>query len=357
MMENNGRRYRVFVSYSHDDAALVDNIRDHVASLGLDTYSDRDLRGGLRFQDQIELLIAHARLFIPVITDASMHRGWVQQEIGYAYGKHIPILPVCIQQIPDGMIGQFQAINLKNDLSDLTSRLTRSEIDTFVERSERECPPTYECARDHTERGRLLTRYADIVRGIGRYGCVRQKGALTSFHIPETPLVNRDWRDRYDSRNPMPSRDHLNSLKDERWALERHTHQAGCRLIIEPFVREYRMHDLNSFRCRIQKLIQFLHSMSDDKVVTAVKSKHNCDRSQSLTIVGDWFSAESVTVDATGYRHTIFTRNAATIYAQHAEFEDELTTELSDQGINEQDSRVAAIDRLQEIVDQNDAPQ
>lgn len=359
MTEYGKKRYRVFVSYSSNDRDLVDRIREHIAGLGLDTFFDGNFRAGLEFQAQIELFIGHARLFIPVITETSLHKGWVQQETGFAYGEHIPILPIGIEEIPVGMIGRLHAITLKKDLSDLGNLVTRANIDYFLEASEKKYPPTYECARNHTERGRLIARYSDIVRSLGtdRYGCVRQKGALTSFHIPQTPIRNVDWRNRYDPAVTMPNEDHLSSLLNERRSLEIHAQRSGCRLIIEPFVREYRTHDFKSFEYRLRKLIDFLENMPDAKVVAVVKPKEKCTRSQSLTIVGDYFSAESVKVDASGYRHTIFTRNAATIDAQIEDFEDELIAELKDQGIKEEESKTIAISKLKEIINKGDASQ
>lgn len=61
---------------------------------GLTPVWDRSFSFGYGFHEQIENYIAHAHVFIPVITAESNKRGWVHQEIGYAKALHVPISDV-----------------------------------------------------------------------------------------------------------------------------------------------------------------------------------------------------------------------------------------------------------------------
>jgi hypothetical protein len=63
--------------------------------------------------------------------------------------------------------------------------------------------------------------------------------------------------------------------------------------------------------------------MPRDKIRIAIRE--GMPKSESLTIVGDWFAAESVSASiGKGYRQTIFTRYAPTVQSKIDEFEEEV---------------------------------
>lgn len=82
-MLNVENKYRVFISYSHQDAELVDRISSILEENGLQPMLDKGFASGHGFTDQIRNFITHAHVFMPVITRESSSRGWVHQEIGY----------------------------------------------------------------------------------------------------------------------------------------------------------------------------------------------------------------------------------------------------------------------------------
>ena len=103
-------KYRVFISYSHQDAELVDRISSILEENGLQPMLDSDFASGQGFTNQIKNFIAHSHVFMPVITKDSSNRGWVHQEIGYAMALNVPVLPVCRGEMPGQMISHLQAI-------------------------------------------------------------------------------------------------------------------------------------------------------------------------------------------------------------------------------------------------------
>ena len=86
--------YRVFISYSHDDLPLVRTLTGILKSFAEPMWDENFLYGH-GFHDQIRMFIAHSHVFLPVITESSSRRGWVHQEIGYAMGMRVPIIPGC----------------------------------------------------------------------------------------------------------------------------------------------------------------------------------------------------------------------------------------------------------------------
>ncbi len=134
------------------------------------------------------------------------------------------------------------------------------------------------------------------------YGRIRQRASLSSFSIPDQETSHPVWDQREGNvpRSPF----YRNLLRDERRALETHARQAGCDLIIDPeFCLERNGKTATLTRLRI--LAQFLEDMPDDRVQVVLSRQA---RSGNLTIVGDWFSAESVSPrPGEGHRQTVLT--------------------------------------------------
>jgi hypothetical protein len=342
-------RLRVFVSYSHNDREAAVKLVSHLESQNVQVLWDKSLLPGAGFTEHIQRLIAHSRAFLALVTPAANEASWVHQETGYALGLNLPIVPIRIGALPKGMTQFTHACEIKKDMSDVAEILPTEKLKRIVTQAERENPPLFECARDHTKRGVMMKKYAEAVSDMGYSGLVRQRGALTSFHIPNVPIWHRHFRERYDGDLPQDS--HLESLLAERRALDAHVRAEGCRLIVEPLAPEYvNNRGIASWVARVKQLVAFLEAMPDDKVTAAVVETD--DTRESLTLVGDWFSAEAVTADSRGFRHTIFTRQVHLIREQIEAFDLMLDDELAEADIPAAQSRRAAIQRLNDIVKQ-----
>ena len=76
-------KFRVFLSYSHEYVELVVTLDRILRENGFDPMWDRHFASGHGFRDQIRNFIAHAHVFVPVLTPKADERKWVHQEIGY----------------------------------------------------------------------------------------------------------------------------------------------------------------------------------------------------------------------------------------------------------------------------------
>ena len=166
------------------------------------------------------------------------------------------------------------------------------------------------------------------VRRLGGHGLVRQKGALSSFHIPTETIRHPIWRERYGANER--SDEHCELQRRERLALTRHAELAGCKLIIDPFLT-YDRYGEYARRVRLQCLYDFLNQMHDDKCQAVIS--RGLGHGLSNTYVGDWFAAESVlAVLGKGYYQTIFTRHAALVRSKAADFDSEFDELLAMEG-------------------------
>ena len=335
--------YRVFISYSHDDKEQVEKIVNILESNGLKPMWDQNFLYGQGFHEQIKNYIAHAHVFMPFITDASSQKGWVHQEIGYAMALNVPVLPITKDRIPGEMIQQLLAVQLSGDSEILKKQLSKEVFAQLVERAQKTCKPLFECAEYREDRTPMMIEYSTKIIELGYYGEVLQKGGLTSFHIPNQPVSHPDWKRRY---GRLFSEHRCMQQREERQILEMHAKNCGCRLIIYPYLT-YKIYGSEARKTRIRNLIEFLKSMEyiDEKVKVAISKPKS--KEHYLTIVGDWFAAESVSSTmGEGIRQTIFTRHAPSVRNRIDLFDQEFNFLLEEQKDKNISSREYAINEL-----------
>jgi hypothetical protein len=335
---------RIFISYSGEDQSLVDKLVEILKDNGITVLWRQKLRTGNKFDEELKVYIEHAHVFMPVLTGSSSYRGWVHQEIGYAIGLHIPVFPVTTEEIqPDQMLKQFQATKLSTDLEILKKQLEVKEFRDLIDI--KTMSAKYERAARVGERARMLVSYSNKVCLMKEYGLVRQKGGLSSFHIPEEWIGHQDWTDRYYPKSK--SDDHKELQRAERLALQKHVDHAGCRLIINPAYAINGRDNLAAIT-RINTLISFLNRKSSSEIIVAIQYTET--NIESLTMVGDWFLAESVSFKKEdGFTSTFFTRNATEINKRIKDFDDELYYLLNKRGWKAEKSREMAIEKLNQI--------
>jgi hypothetical protein len=342
------RNYRVFISYSHKDLDYVLKISEILEKNGLTPVWDRSFSFGYGFHEQIENYIAHAHVFIPVITAESNKRGWVHQEIGFAKALHVPIIPISIGELPGEMISQLHAVTLDETLSGAEHFLTYKVIDNLVQHSYHPSLTTYCCTEQAEERAALIVKLASEIISLDQYAMIRQKGGLSSFQIPDVPISDERWALRYN--NGVQNNDyHCQRQLEERQALETHARAAGCRLIVNPelIVKNY----IKAAQiARLGTFLEFIESMPDDRIDIAFDA--NLGFSETVTLVGDWFSSEAFSRTLTsGFKQAIFTRYAPGIRQKIDAFDREFDYLLAKNGVKAGQSKSAAVAAIKRYIE------
>jgi len=351
--------YRIFISYSHVDLALAERLQTYLAAINTIPVLDKDISGGMRFSEEIRRKISYAHVFLSILTRHSKTSPWVHQELGYAMGLGLPVLPLALDELPAGMAQEIQALRITPDMQDLGQHLTVKILDGLVESTQDAHKAMFECADQLHERTRMLVGYAKhLLQSVGPCR-IRQRMAFSSFSLPDRNAKHPDWdlREGTDRRPDEVRRD----LRLERSLMEQHAREAGCDLILDPYVgaeegkpplSEPRLkHELGPSIKRLQILKEFMEHMPDDKLRVGI-CRGKIDG--SLSLIGDWVSAEAVVPHYKGgYKQTIFTRHAPTVLAKVEEFDrdlEELIDEAETKGLS---SRQAAIRTLEGIINEH----
>jgi hypothetical protein len=83
-----------FISYAHEDSALVDQLCERLLSAGLRVFRDtKDILWGGRISADVQQALEQAGGVVVVVSPASVRSQWVPYEIGYATALRKPILP------------------------------------------------------------------------------------------------------------------------------------------------------------------------------------------------------------------------------------------------------------------------
>lgn len=339
--------YRVFISYSHADRELVEKIVILLQENGLDVLWDHNLSFGHGFTEQIKNFIAHSHVFMPIITEASSHRGWVHQEIGFAMALNIPIWPLTKDKLPGEMLWHLHAMAISDNFEILKNQLSKEELNKLIRRHQRDSRPMFECAEQQEDRTLMMVEYANNILELNRDAHVWQKGGLSSFHIPDSPLSNQVWKDRYGAHY---SEYRCKLQRQERQTLEKHARDKGCSLILDTAI-SYERYGYFSKIARLKTIMEFLESMSDKEVIVAFLRPEQHHREHHITIVGDWFIAEAAYAHMdVGIRQTIFTRYAPSIRSRIETFDEEIGLLLDESGILPENSRKHAIIEIQKAL-------
>jgi len=345
-MEKGSYPYRIFIAYSHEDRVLLENAVKVLEENGYHSLCDKNIMVGKPFTDEIKKMIAHAHIFLPLLTENSSLRPWVHQETGYALAMNIPVLPVAVGTAPGEMTAQLHAVAVCDDFSDFPQKVSAQDIENLVMHNPTEEITNLWVTAWAEERTKLLGEYASWVSNLHYYGRVRQRAALSSFSIPDADAQDEIWKLR--DGNVSYSKYYHNLQHIERQALQVHAEKSGCDLLIDPdFCLE--RHGAEATRTRLEILLDFLKDrdhIQDIRVVISEKAHQ-----ANLTFIGDWFSAESFSPKVgESHSRTIFCRHAPTVLSQMRLFDDQFNKMLSQQGSSPEASRDWAIGYISEIL-------
>ncbi len=180
-------------------------------------------------------------------------------------------------------------------------------------------------------------------------GMVRQKGALSSFSIPDMRHGHKIWSQCYGPAGQPRHR--YKELRKERQALYVLARNGGCRLVLNYGLDYDSTYGKGSKYIRIKILTKTIASLlkilTEGKVIIGLVEDSEI---RSTTMVDDWYMAESITGSLKdGWLPTLFTRHTPTVRFWQNDFDAELKDVLDDNNVSEKDSAGKALQYFQEM--------
>jgi hypothetical protein len=186
---------RLFVSHVAAYKVAVSALKEKLSIYQIAAFvAHEDIEPNSEWQDQIELALRSMHVMIALLTPDFNNSRWTDQEIGFALGRGVMVIPVKLGLDPYGFIGKIQGVSGKLDnpsvlAQDLVgvllkqpgiSRLMYEALVVALERSS--------CFTDSI----LLSRYLVKLEGFTREqkqrllrACEANRQVREAFNVPE----------------------------------------------------------------------------------------------------------------------------------------------------------------------------
>jgi hypothetical protein len=113
---------RVFISHCHEDAGFASKVNDILReTCGIDAFvAHKDIYPSAQWRASIRSALGTAHYFVAILHDRFHQSEWCDQEVGWALGRNLPVLPVRRQPLMlppgskryDGFIEEHQDLVL-----------------------------------------------------------------------------------------------------------------------------------------------------------------------------------------------------------------------------------------------------
>lgn len=103
---------RVFISHNHSCRVDAKDIKDQLHRFGIASFvAHDDIEPMKEWRVEIETALRTMDLFVALLSEDFSASKWTDQEVGVAFGLHVPIIPVHMGKDPYGFMDKHQAIN------------------------------------------------------------------------------------------------------------------------------------------------------------------------------------------------------------------------------------------------------
>ncbi len=104
--------FKLFLSHLAEHKVKVHQLRSALRNYGISAFvAHDDILPSKEWQNEIELALRSMDSLAALVTPDFVESRWCDQEIGWAFGRGVPVLPVKLDCDPYGFAGKFQAIS------------------------------------------------------------------------------------------------------------------------------------------------------------------------------------------------------------------------------------------------------
>lgn len=105
-------RFSLFISHVAKHKRTARDLKDAIALYGVDGFvAHEDVKPGAGWQRVIEAALHSCNALTALLHEEFKESHWCDQEVGFALGRGIPVVPVKIDIDPYGFLGSVQAIS------------------------------------------------------------------------------------------------------------------------------------------------------------------------------------------------------------------------------------------------------
>jgi len=104
--------YRIFLSHKSEVKEETGKLKDKLKVYGISSFvAHKDIIPTKEWQTEIENALYSMDALVALLTDQFHDSDWTDQEVGFAFGLNVPIVPVKLGRDPYGFMGKYQALS------------------------------------------------------------------------------------------------------------------------------------------------------------------------------------------------------------------------------------------------------
>jgi hypothetical protein len=110
-------RFRLFLSHLSIHRVLAAQLKEALRLRGIHAFvAHEDIEPSLKWQDEIELALRSMHALAALLTPEFHVSKWTDQEVGWALGRGVLVIPLRLGLDPYGLMGKFQGVPGKVEL-------------------------------------------------------------------------------------------------------------------------------------------------------------------------------------------------------------------------------------------------
>jgi hypothetical protein len=120
--------FQLFLSHVSLNKVKVSQLKAALLDRGISAFvAHEDIEPILEWQDEISLALQSMHALAALMTPDFHASNWTDQEIGWALGRGMPVIPIQLGTVPYGFVGKIQAIRGSLDeIDSLASSITQA---------------------------------------------------------------------------------------------------------------------------------------------------------------------------------------------------------------------------------------
>lgn len=113
---------KVFISHLSSNRERMSALKQSLANWGISAFiAHEDIAASREWRDEVEAGLDSMELLIAVVEPGFKESDWCAQEVGYALGRKIDIIPLCSGMDPFGFFGKIQGIKVKGKIPNIVA--------------------------------------------------------------------------------------------------------------------------------------------------------------------------------------------------------------------------------------------
>ena len=135
---------RAFISHVSEDKKVAYDLKKALGKYGIAAFvAHDDIEPMREWENEIVRALDSMDLLVALLTPTFSNSKWTDQEVGFAFGRKVPALPVRYGKDPYGLLNKYQAIPAGSDISGVAAEifefaftnqnLAKRAVDSYIE--------------------------------------------------------------------------------------------------------------------------------------------------------------------------------------------------------------------------------